>query len=120
MDRRNHLMARLELPSDVLELIVHKLDIADRHVLIYHRESPAWSIVKVRVGCISEADRKWLEITDMNQGWWTEHYHHHGNSHHHVTELVHRALAIGFKFPNEEARSRAASMDDFEMEKARE
>ena len=111
-------MARLELPSDVLELIVQKLNIAYRQVLIYHRVSPAWSTVKVRVGCISEADRDWLQLTDTDQGWWTEHYHHHGNSHHHVTELVHRALAIGFKFPDEEARSRAASMEDFEMEKA--
>ena len=112
-------MTRLELPFDVLELIVQKLDIADRHsiVLIYHRKSPAWSMVKVKVGSISEAERKWLEITDEDEGWWTEHYHHHGNSYHHVTELVHRALAIGFKFPNEEARGRAATMDDFEMEK---
>ena len=113
-------MARLELPSDVLEQIVQKLDIADRPaVLIYHRESPAWSRVKVKVGCISEAERTWLDITDKDEGWWTERYHHRGNSHHHVTELVHRAMAIGFKFPNEEARSRAASMHDFEMEKVR-
>jgi hypothetical protein len=113
-------MARLELPSDVLELIVQRLGIADRHsaVLIYHRESPAWSTARVKSGCISEAERKWLEITDDAEGWWIERYHHHGSSHHHVTGLVHRALAIGFKFPNEEARGRAASMDDFEMEKA--
>jgi hypothetical protein len=113
-------MALLELPCDVLEVIVQKLDIADRPVvLIYHRESPAGSRVKVKVGCISEAERIWLEITDRDEGWWAERYHHHGNSHHHVTELVHRAMAIGFKFPNEEARSRTASMDDFEMEKVR-
>jgi hypothetical protein len=117
--QNNSPMARLELPSDVLEQIVQKLDIADRPaVLIYHRASPAWSVVKVKVGCISETEIKWLDITDKDEGWWTERYHHCGNSHHHVTELVHRAMAIGFKFPNEEARSRAASMDDFEMEKA--
>jgi hypothetical protein len=112
-------MARLKLPPDMLELIVQKLDIAYRRpaVLIYRRVSPAWSIVKVKAECISETERKWLDITDKDEGWLTERYHHHGNSHHHITELVHRAMAIGFKFPNEEARSRAAAMDDFEMEK---
>lgn len=112
-------MARLELPSDVFETILQKLDIVERHaaVLIYHRESSAWSVVKVRVGCISEADRVWLEITDELDGWCVEHFHHHGNSHRHVTDLVHRALAIGFKFPDEAARNRADCMQDFEMER---
>jgi hypothetical protein len=113
-------MARLELPHDVYETILQKLDIAPQksHVLIiYHRESPAWSVVKVRAGSISEADKVWLEITDEQDGWWIEHFHHRGNSHHHVTNLVHRALAIGFKFPDEAARSRADCMEDFEMER---
>lgn len=114
-------MARLELPPDVYETILQKLDIAPPKshtvLIIYHRESPAWSVVKVRAGCISEADRVWLELTDEQEGWWIERFHHHGNSYHHVTNLVHRALAIGFKFPDEATRSRADCMEDFEMER---
>jgi hypothetical protein len=112
-------MARLELPSDVFETILQKLDMTRRRevVLIYHRESLAWSIVKVRAECISEADKAWLEIIDEQDGWCVARFHHHGNCHHHVTNLVHRALAIGFKFPDEAARKRAECMDDFEMER---
>ena len=113
-------MARLELPSDVFEKILQKLDtdFTKRHaVLIYHRESPAWSVVKVRAVCISEADRIWLKITDELDGWCVERFHHRGNSHCHVTDLVHRALAIGFKFPDETARNKSDCMEDFEMER---
>ena len=108
---------RLEIPSDLFHEILKHIPSTHTTVLIYHRRSPAWSIVKVRKDHLDEKERQWLKLEEDDDDWWSQCYHHHGNCTDHVTELVHRALAIGFKFPDQESRRCSVDMLDFEMER---
>ena len=102
--------------SDIVEEIISHIESKQKPVvLIYHLSSPAWSVAKVKTGCITKDEMSWLQLDTCDANWCMAHFHHHGNSYGHVTELVHRALALGFEFPNEEARMRSNKMQDFEM-----
>jgi hypothetical protein len=107
------------LPIELWEKIAAHVQTPSIHVvLIYHRTSLAWSTVKIRREFVNEA--KLLKIwnpDNSGQDFWTDHVHHRGNQHDTVTELVHLALSIGFRFIDNEARERAMQMEDFEMYK---
>ncbi len=91
---------------------------AEKPVLIYHRKSPAWSVVKIRREFVDEAKSlKMWNPESSDEDFWTDHVHHHGNQDGTVIELVHLALSVGFRFTDSGARERAMQMEDFEMYK---
>ena len=101
-------------PSDLVAEIINYVEDKDLAVLIYYVRSPAWSVAKVKMNCITEDEMRWLQL-DADGDWCTCAFHHHGNNDGHAAELVHRALAIGFEFPDEASRVRFSEMRDFEM-----
>jgi hypothetical protein len=112
--------AQTTLPVELWEKIASNVQKPSMPVvLIYHRSSPAWSVVKIRREFVNYA--KLLKIPvdpdQLDEDFWTDHVHHHGNQHGTVTELVHLALSVGFRFPDSGARERAMQMEDFEMYK---
>jgi hypothetical protein len=113
-------MSETTLPIELWEQIASNVQRPSKPVvLIYHRKSPAWSTVKIRREFVDEAKelKIWNSDDTTDEDFWTEHVHHHGNQDGTVHQLVHLALSIGFRFPDNDARGRAMRMEDFEMYK---